>query len=100
MDRSRALIQYWRSCLADGDLRSPGGEDAKGFQPPLEEGVAGRVPEKRTGEIFTTAMAERQRRGRGKQDGAEMASVPLLTAPFGLRRRFRHGAPPEGESRR
>src|SRR3954454_11167114 len=100
MDRSRALIQYWRSCLADVDLRSPEVKDAKVFQPTLEEVVAGRFSEKRTGEIFTTAMAERQRRGRGKQDGAEMASVSLLIAPFGLRRRFRHGAPPEGESRR
>src|SRR3954464_1272155 len=102
MDRSLALIKYWRSCLADVDLRSPEVKDAKVFQPTLGEIVAGRLSETLTGEIFTTATAERQRRSRGKQSGeeAEMASVSLLIAPFGLRRRFRHGAAPEGESRR
>lgn len=100
MDRSRALIQYWRSCLADVDLRSPEVKDAKTFQPTLEEIVAGRFSEKLTREIFTTATAERQRRGKQNGEEAEMTSVSLLIAPFGLRRRFRHGAAPEGESRR
>jgi hypothetical protein len=102
MDRSHAMIQYWRSCLADVDLHSPEVKDVKVFQPRPEEIAAGRLPTRLTGEIFSTAIAERQRRSHGQsgEEKEEMTRVSLLIALFGLRRRFRHGVAPEGESRR
>src|SRR5581483_1659366 len=102
MDRGRALIRYWRSCLADVDLLSPETKDTDVFLPTPEEIAGGRLSAKLTGEIFAIAAAERRRRGRGKRGGEEeeMACISLLIAPFGLRRLFQHGAAPEGESRR
>ncbi len=101
MDRSRALIRYWRNCLADVDLRSPEVKDADAFEPKLEDILEGHLPEDLTSKIFRAAAAERRRR-RGKQERQEeeLQRVSLLLAPFGLRRLFKHGAAVEGEARR
>jgi hypothetical protein len=96
MDRSRALVRYWRNCLADVDLRSPEVKDA--FDLKLTDILRGQLPESLAKKIFEIAQGERQRRN-GSQERAEepVQRISLLLAPFGLRRFFRHGASEEKE---
>jgi hypothetical protein len=104
MDRDRALIQYWRNSLADVDLRSPEIRESNVFQPGLEEILAGRLAESLTREIFRAAETDRRRRrgkpGEPREPNEELIRAPLLLAPFGIRRLFRHGAAVEREARR
>src|SRR6478609_7045664 len=98
MDRSRALVRYWRNCLADVDLRSPEVKDGSFFRVRESDVLKGSLSRPLTDEIFRAAQ-ERRRGKRGERD-EELQRVSLLLAPFGVRRLFRHGAAVEGESRR
>jgi hypothetical protein len=98
MDRSRALIQYWRDCLADVDLRSPEVKDGSFFQITRNDFRRGSLPTPLADQIFGAAQKHRQGKQGERQD--ELQRISILLAPFGLRRLRSHGAAHEGESQR
>ncbi len=104
MDRTRALIRYWRNSLADADLRSPVvSEDGAFLLHPLEI-VGGNLPQALTQKIFWCAERERGARAGAQtvqeERPAAPSYVPILIAPMTIARDFQHGTVQKGDAKK
>ncbi|MCB1033449.1 MAG: AAA family ATPase, partial [Acidobacteria bacterium] len=90
---ARALLQYFRACLADGDLIQPNLRALEVFEISREELLAGTLPPELAKRAFE--IAEEDRRSRlppaKRKKLAPLTAAPLLVAPLVLRRRAFHG---------
>lgn len=88
-----ALLRYWRNSLADADLRSPALEERVELSPlEIQAGCIGQS----SGRLFK--MAEELLQGKRRKsepdkgdDATPLEWVPILIAPFGLKREVQHG---------